>query len=113
MRHLVQFFFGFVDVNYAVNVLSLIEFPSIRDLTLNPETSSNVKYLTLEDVSYTLNPVEYQDATPILDWLMPSADSRTVCGIPLNGILSLQLYSIHDPREQRGIFMFLICIFQP
>jgi hypothetical protein len=87
LRHLVQFSFGFVDVNYAVKVLSLFEFPSIEDLTL-------------EDVSFTLNPVEYQDATPILDWLTPSADAstampRTVCGIPLNGILSLQLHSIH------------------
>ena len=87
MRHLVQFFFGFVDVNYAVKVLSLFEFPSLQDLTL-------------EDVSFTLNPAEYEDATPILDWLTPSADGsteipRTVCGIPLNGILSLQLCSIH------------------
>jgi hypothetical protein len=87
LPYLVQFSFGFVDVNYAVKVLSLFEFPSIQDLTL-------------EDVSFTLNPMEYQDATPVLDWLTPSADAstampRTVCGIPLNGILSVQLYSIH------------------
>jgi F-box-like len=92
LRHLVNFSFGFIDVNYAVKVLSLFSFPSIENLTL-------------EDVSFTLNPLEYQDATPILDWLTPRDDSessdacittpRTVCGIPLDGIVSLQLYSIH------------------
>ena len=91
LRHLVEFSFGFVDVNYAVKVLSLFEFPSIQNLTL-------------EDVSFTLNPVEYENATPILDWLTPrnepsdatAAIPRTACGIPLNGILSLQLYGIHS-----------------
>jgi hypothetical protein len=82
LRHLVKFSFGFVDVNYAVKVLSLFEFPSIQNLTL-------------EDVSFTLNPVEYQNATPILDWLAPKNEPRTVCGIPLNNILSLELDGIH------------------
>ena len=92
LRHLVQFSFGFVDVNYAVKVLSLFEFPSIQDLTL-------------EDVSYTLNPLDFQNATPILDWLMPSADSHTVCGIPLNGILKLHLYSIHASNAAFSRFL--------
>lgn len=100
LRHLVQFTFGFVDVNYAVKVLSLFDFPSIQELTL-------------EDVSFTLNPMEYQDATPILDWLTPSADDssaipRTVCGIPLNGILSLQLYSIHASNAAFSSFFLAL-----
>ena len=99
LRHLVQFSFGFVDVNYAVKVLSLFEFPSIQELTL-------------EDVSFTLNPVEYQNATAILDWLTPSTESdasiRTVCGIPLNGILSLQLYSIH--ANNRAFSRFFLAL---
>lgn len=76
LQHLVQFSFGFVDVDYAVKVLSLFDFPSIQDLTL-------------EDVSFTLNPVEYQDATPVLDWL------RIARTVPLKCIQSLQLYNIH------------------
>lgn len=100
LRHLIQFSFGFVDVNYAIKVLSLFEFPSIQDLTL-------------EDVSFTLNPVEYQDATPILGWLTPSADSststtRTACGIPLHSILTLELHNIHvDKRVSSHFFSAL------
>ena len=94
LQHLVEFSFGFVEVDYAVKVLSLFEFPSLQNLKL-------------EDVSFYLDPMEYQDATLILDWLTPrneqSADAprystaipRTVCSIPLNGILSLQLYGIY------------------
>jgi hypothetical protein len=89
LRRLASFSFGFLDVNYAVKLLSLFSFPSIEKLAL-------------EDVSSTLNPLENQDATPILDWLTPRHESddssivlsRTVFGIPLDGILSLQLYGI-------------------
>ena len=91
LRHLIDFYFGFVDVDssYALKVLSLFHFPSVQSLAL-------------EDVSFTLHPMEleHENATSILDWLTQSNAStvtpRTACGIPLNGILSLQLLdSIH------------------
>ena len=81
LQHLVEISFGFVDVNYAIKVLSLFELPSIQNFRL-------------EDVAFTLNPMDYpiQNVSPILDWLTsryePSADdprpstaiSRAVCG---------------------------------
>ena len=90
LRHLVDFFFGFVDVDHAIKALSLFNFPSIQ-------------ILTLEDVSSTLNPAHQNDATPILDYLTPSDASEStgttmpqiVCGIPLNSICTLQLERIH------------------
>ncbi|KAF8234794.1 hypothetical protein L208DRAFT_1393456 [Tricholoma matsutake] len=90
LQHLTSFSFGFIDVNYAVKLLSLFSFPSIE------------KFM-LEDVSFTLDPSEnWQDATPILDLLTPrdeSGDSskslsRSSVGLSLDGIVSLQLHSI-------------------
>ena len=95
LRHLIDFYFGFVDVDYALKVLSLFHFPSVQSLGL-------------EDVSFTLHPeLEHENATPILDWLTSNdselsdvstlaAIPRTAssCGISLNGILSLRLDSI-------------------
>ena len=90
LRHLTSFSFGFIDINYALKLLSLLSFPAIERLAL-------------EDVSSTLNPLENQDASPILDWLTLGRQSgysattpRTFRGFSLDGIISLQLYRIHS-----------------
>jgi len=91
LRHLTSFSFGFIDINYALKLLSLFSFPAIERLAL-------------EDVSSTLNPLENQDASPILEWLTHSGRSHSATTSPtstfrdfsLDGILSLQLHRIHS-----------------
>ena len=102
LRHLLSFSLGFVDVNYALKLLSLFSFPSIETLAL-------------EDVSFSLNPFERQDATPILDWLAPiheSSDSskrlsHTRHGF-LGSIISLQLHGIHSNESAFSNFFLAL-----
>jgi hypothetical protein len=85
LRHLTSFSFGFIDVTYAVKVLSLFSFPSLESLTL-------------EDVLSSLSPLENQDATPILNLLASSYGSGDY-DFSLNRILSLQLHGLHSTES--------------
>ncbi|KAF4564488.1 hypothetical protein EYR36_002424 [Pleurotus pulmonarius] len=53
---LTHFSFGFVDLDYAIDLLSQFSFPRLENLTI-------------EDVSRTINPSTAQDATPLIEWL--------------------------------------------
>ncbi|KAF8883817.1 hypothetical protein BD779DRAFT_810564 [Infundibulicybe gibba] len=56
MPHLTDFSFGFIDIDYAMELLSLFTFPALRTLSL-------------EDLAASLTPLGMQDATPLLEWL--------------------------------------------
>ncbi|KAJ7032537.1 hypothetical protein C8F04DRAFT_1107172 [Mycena alexandri] len=57
LARVTQFTFGFVDVNYAIQLLSLFDLPALCDLNL-------------EDVSASLRHQPPDDASPLLDWII-------------------------------------------
>ncbi|KAJ3993818.1 hypothetical protein F5050DRAFT_621873 [Lentinula boryana] len=90
MEKLTRFVFGFVDVEYAVMLLSLFRLPSICELEL-------------EDVSAIVDPAGPSDATSILNLLSFSStnsDSNS-CFFPLYQIERLELRSI---RSSEAVF---------
>ncbi|KAK2467498.1 hypothetical protein APHAL10511_000353 [Amanita phalloides] len=83
LERLTRFAFGFVDVRYAVDLLSLFRFPALRELEI-------------EDVSFTLNPYEERDASAVLRFLTGNRQRNNttipvVPGIPLDQIITLEL----------------------
>lgn len=68
LPRLKHFVLGFLDVEYATELLSLFSLPELE-------------ILTLEDISATLHPTDRQDANPILEFLTASHPSS--CSSPL------------------------------
>ncbi|KAJ7756590.1 hypothetical protein B0H16DRAFT_1458045 [Mycena metata] len=92
-----QFTFGFIDVNYAIQLLSLFDLPALCNLSL-------------EDVSASLRHQPPDDAGPLLDWVAAPPDDSpldnddTVIAIPTSAwpfplaqLHTLALHSIHAP----------------
>lgn len=81
-----QFSLGFLDTEYAIHFLSLLEFPSLVGLCL-------------EDVSKSINPLEQLDSTPVLEWFArtngssPSSPS-SLNQFPLEHIRSIEFHGI-------------------
>ncbi|KAH7905002.1 hypothetical protein BJ138DRAFT_837890 [Hygrophoropsis aurantiaca] len=107
LLHLTEFNFGFLDVEYAIDILSLFYFP-------------NLKHFSLEDFS-SLDPSQPQDATPLLEYLIsihnspcpsPSPSHSSTCCIsqsfPLSRISSLELHSLvaSDSTIRRFLLQF-------
>ncbi|KAF8060749.1 hypothetical protein FPV67DRAFT_1423717 [Lyophyllum atratum] len=88
LSQLISFTFGFLDVDYALKILSLFSFPAIEDLVL--EGLMDLDPLTLQNL----------DASPILRRLSrrnPSTDSPTP--IQLSQIHSLKLIGINASKD--------------
>jgi hypothetical protein len=106
LARVTQFTFGFVDVNYAVQLLSLFDLPALCELSL-------------EDVSTSLRHQPPDDADVLLDWLANAADSAdshdspilqavldnavesrsaSTSRLPLGQLHTLALHSIYAPR---------------
>jgi len=88
-----HFVLGFLDVEYAIELLSLFCLPVLEGLIL-------------EDILTTLDPPEHQDANPILEFLtnshtstcLSAAHSSSCCTTrcyPLSDIRSLELRAVH------------------
>ncbi|KAH7920515.1 hypothetical protein BV22DRAFT_799213 [Leucogyrophana mollusca] len=105
LLHLKEFNFGFLDVDYAIDLLSLFRFP-------------NLEYFSLEDIS-SLDPSRPQDATPLLGYLIsinnspcPLPSHSSTCCIsqcfPLSRIRSLELHSLiaSDSTIHRFLLQF-------
>ncbi|KAJ7728131.1 hypothetical protein DFH07DRAFT_930570 [Mycena maculata] len=112
LARVTQFSFGFVDINYAVQLLSLFDLPALRELNL-------------EDVSASLLFQPPDDAAPLLEWLaaathdandtafpLPDAnatstsnpisgsiESPSTSRLPMILLETLSLHSIHAPRS--------------
>ncbi|KAJ7478079.1 hypothetical protein FB451DRAFT_1395881 [Mycena latifolia] len=107
LGRLTAFTFGFVDVNCAVQLLSLLDLPAVCDLSL-------------EDVSASLQHEAPDDASPLLDWLSstpntsvisasaatnaaplaiasPARSTSAAC-FPLAQLHTLSLHAIHAPH---------------
>ena len=93
LARLKHFVLGFLDVEYAIELLSLFSFPDL-------------KTLILEDISATLQPTDRQDANPILEFLAArhtsmcssSSHSSSCCTtrcFPLSDIRTLELRAVH------------------
>ncbi|KAM6497675.1 hypothetical protein JOM56_005623 [Amanita muscaria] len=83
---LTRFAFGFVDVEYAVGLLSLFRFPALQRLEL-------------EDVSSTINPFEERDCSAILKFVTGNrpcndTEENEAQRLPLDRITSLELRGI-------------------
>lgn len=96
LDRLTRFAFGFVDVAYAVNVLSLFRLPALREMEI-------------EDVSLTLNPYEERDASAVLKFLTSNrvrsiAAAPGALGIPLDQITSLELRGLCAGRDDFSSF---------
>ncbi|KZP22123.1 hypothetical protein FIBSPDRAFT_1043826 [Athelia psychrophila] len=103
LPHLEHFILGFLDVEYATDLLSLFCFPALKSLTL-------------EDISPTLDPADHQDASQIFEFLAsnassgpppshPSTCTNTQC-FPLANIIHLELRSVQ--ASQLEIRRFLL-----
>ncbi|OJA11618.1 hypothetical protein AZE42_05474 [Rhizopogon vesiculosus] len=89
LAHLQDFAFGFIDVDYAVDLLSLFHFPAL-------------KALSLEDLSPSVDPSHLCDSSRLLDYLTAAhqgccaSSSHTspctaCCPYPLSSLSSLEL----------------------
>ena len=83
-----QFSFGFLDTEYAIHFLSLLEFPSLVELCL-------------EDVSKTINPLEQLNSTPVLEWFARTnesslSSSSSLNPFPLEHIRSVEFHGVHS-----------------
>ncbi|KAJ6467527.1 hypothetical protein C8R47DRAFT_1201133 [Mycena vitilis] len=103
LARVTQFTFGFVDVNYAVQLLALFNLPALRELSL-------------EDVSASLRHQPPDDAGLLIDWLVTSADaahgtsilphdavgSTSACTsrLPLRQLRTLSLHTIYAARTK-------------
>ena len=103
LPHLTRFSFGFLDIEYAIELLSLFCLPALEELAF-------------EDVSTTLNLTEPQDATPILEWLASNRSSRcpspshtsACCAIisyPLNRVNTLELHGVRSSETTFSHFL--------
>jgi hypothetical protein len=59
LRTLKKFSFGFLDIPYAIRLLSLFNFPLLEEFIL-------------EDIAKVVNPLEELDSTSLLLWLASS-----------------------------------------
>jgi len=102
LARVTQFTFGFVDVNYAVQLLSLFDLPALHELSL-------------EDVSASLRHQPPDDAGVLLEWLAGADDagdnsisapvfedavdstsaSISTSRLPLGQLRTLELHSIY------------------
>lgn len=103
LPHLTHFSFGFVDVEYSVELISLLSFPALEELVI-------------EDVSTSLHPSDPQDATTLLEWLVSahtsncplSSHTATCCSItsfPLARIDSLELQGVRASEATFSRFL--------
>jgi len=74
-----QFNFGFVDVQYAVNLLGLFFMPSLESLSL-------------EDVNGLVDPMHLQDSSALLNWLVIQCEAG-YNHIPLRNLITLTMVS--------------------
>ncbi|KAJ2917538.1 hypothetical protein MD484_g2844, partial [Candolleomyces efflorescens] len=96
--------FGFIDMAYGTQLLSLFQLPSLRELGL-------------EDVDRVVSPLETQDSHQILQWFYSSqptarasfafSDGVPINPIPLQSVRKLELQSIRSSREI--FFSFFQC----
>ncbi|KAJ7633690.1 hypothetical protein B0H17DRAFT_512115 [Mycena rosella] len=103
LTRVTAFTFGFVDVNCAVQLLSLLDLPTLNELSL-------------EDVSASLRHEAPDDASALLDWLSTAANahdisnaspstnatsvavpSTSAASFPLAQLHTLSLLAIHAP----------------
>lgn len=92
LPHLQGFAFGFIDVDYAIDLLSLFHLPAL-------------KTFSLEDVSSSVDPSHPCDASRLLDYLTAAHDGcctiashtsscTACCPYPLSSLNSLELHSL-------------------
>ena len=91
--------FGFVEVAYAINLLSLFAFPNLR-------------VLSFEDVAFGIQLCERQDCSRLLDRLVEmSAMEQVSPYIPLSSLRELSLRSIHaDDISIHSLFGHLFAV---
>ncbi|KIK79060.1 hypothetical protein PAXRUDRAFT_296236 [Paxillus rubicundulus Ve08.2h10] len=91
LSQLREFEFGFVDVDYAVDLLSLFYVPNLR-------------VLSIEDVVSSIQPSQTQDCSPLFDYISFTNETDSP-RIPLSSLLSLSLRGIR--AENASICQFL------
>lgn len=93
--------FGFIEMEYSTTLLSLFHVPSLRAINL-------------EDVSKTVNPLEDQDSSALIQWLYTSQPNPRASfsgplpllnPIPLQSIQELELHSIRASEELFSRFL--------
>ncbi|KAF9482966.1 hypothetical protein BDN70DRAFT_828342 [Pholiota conissans] len=93
---LLQYFsFGFLDIPYSLQLLSLFDFPSLNELIL-------------EDISKAVSPGELQDATDFMLWFLSTTSPRNFrrsIYLPIHQLQSLEIHSIcSDERVMASFF---------
>ncbi|KAG8220635.1 hypothetical protein J3R82DRAFT_2901 [Butyriboletus roseoflavus] len=91
--------FGFVDVAYAIDLLSLFALPNLR-------------VLSVEDVAFGIQLCERQDCSQLFDHLVEtSATERVLPYIPLSSLRELSLRSIRaDDTSIQSLFGHLYAV---
>ncbi|KAF8956240.1 hypothetical protein BDZ97DRAFT_201055 [Flammula alnicola] len=94
LPNLATFSFGFLHVPYSLRLLSLLSFPSLKELVL-------------EDVSRVVTPIDVLDASPLIHWLaspnQPTTNQSTA-PFPLHRLHSVELHGTRCRAAEMASF---------
>ena len=79
LSNLKKFSFGFLDTSYSIRLLSLFDFPVLKEFVL-------------EDVGKVVSPLEVEDSTTLLLWLASAVGTMSGTSIPLGAGSDLTKY---------------------
>ncbi|KIJ60147.1 hypothetical protein HYDPIDRAFT_117624 [Hydnomerulius pinastri MD-312] len=92
LLHLKEFELGFVDVDYAIDMLSIFCVPNIQELII-------------EDVASGINPSQNQDSSRFFDYLSVLSDETSSPYFPLRSLRSLSLRGVLVANDSIHRFM--------
>lgn len=97
LQHLQRLSFGFLDIPYSLQLLSLFDFPSLSELVL-------------EDVSRVVNPSDLQDGSSLIQWLSSTPSSlssaiRPPSRLPLHQLRKLEIHNVRCSEPTFASFL--------
>lgn len=93
LNHLQRFSFGFLDIPYSLQFLSLFDFPSLSELVL-------------EDVSRVVSPSDEQDATSLIEWFCSTPSlHQPRNNLPLHQLRKFEIHSVQCSAAAFGKFL--------
>ncbi|KAJ7431340.1 hypothetical protein B0H11DRAFT_2247267 [Mycena galericulata] len=108
LARVTKFNFGFVDVDYAVQLLTLFDLPALRELSLE-DVSASLLVQPPDDTAGLLDWLAFQSSDTEFNMLLPpesttsnvlgSIESPSTLRLPVACLEALSLHSIHAPQS--------------